>query len=286
MDTQPHVAHENGDVPPKVAIKGADGGPVQSQGAPHAEPAQPKLNTPFQSAAVAEEHSSTGPAVPASADESRHGLEAKKAQEPWAKGMEESAMHTPMQRDGDQTSKDLGPSEAGHSRRWVKVPKGWYAKKGNAVMDGLFVGDAIGKGMQVALCSLGQRLLCGPHAYTNACLASIQGIQQAVGICSACLNVFPAVMRLSRGGKPSGLVEVLSLNFCSCVGRSVQPCGQRRQRRQEARTEGKTSLRAPCKGETRRHLCSHMLHAWAVHVISDHVISLLWNQEKGYPKTY
>ena len=276
MDTQPHVAHENGDVPPKVAIKGADGGPVQSQGAPHAEPAQPNFNTPFQSAAVAEEHTSTGPAVPASADESRHGLEAKKAQEPWAKGMEESAMHTPMQRDGDQTSKDLGPSEAGHSRRWVKVPKGWYAKKGNAVMDGLFVGDAIGKGMQVAaLCSLGQRLLCNPHACTNACLASIQGIQQAVGICSACLNMFPAVMRPSRGGMLSGLFQDPSLSLCSCVGRSVQPCGQRRQCRQEARTEGEASLRAPGKGEEHWHLCSCVLHTWAVHVISDHVMSLV-----------
>ncbi|CAL5228931.1 g12160 [Coccomyxa viridis] len=180
MDTQPHVAHENGDVTPKVAIKGADGGPVQSQGAPHAEPAQPKLNTPFQSAAVAEEHSSTGPAVPASADESRHGLEAKKAQEPWAKGMEESAMHTPMQRDGDQTSKDLGPSEAGHSRRWVKVPKGWYAKKGNAVMDGLFVGDAIGKGMQGGVYNLvdkdgnadKKRVLKAKHRY--ALLAKVK----------------------------------------------------------------------------------------------------------------
>ena len=181
MDTEPHVAHENGDVGPKVAIKGADGGPVQSQGPPHAEPAQPKLNTPFQTAPVAEEHSSTGPAVPESADKSRHGLEeAKKAQEPWAKGMEESAMHTPMQRDGDQTSKDLGPSEAGHSRRWVKVPKGWYAKKGNAVMDGLFVGDAIGKGMQVALCSLGQRLSCYTHACPSDCLASIQGMSMCL----------------------------------------------------------------------------------------------------------
>ncbi len=57
--------------------------------------------------------------------------------------------HISMQRDGDQTSKDVGPSEAGHARRWVKVPKGWYAKKGNQVMEGWFVGDTLGKGMQV-----------------------------------------------------------------------------------------------------------------------------------------
>ena len=146
---------------------------MQSQGKPDAEPAQPTLKTPFQAAEVAEEHSTTGPAVPEGGDESRHDYEAKKAQEPWAKGMEESAMHTPMQRDGDQTSKDLGPSEAGHARRWVKVPKGWYAKKGNAVMDGYFVGDAIGKGMQVALSLLRQRLSYNTYACTRDSHASI-----------------------------------------------------------------------------------------------------------------
>ena len=161
METQKaHAPHENGDVTPKVAIKGADGGPVQSQAAPDAQPAQPNYSTPFQAAAVAEQHSTTGPAEPEGGEEARRD-ERRKAQEPWAEGMEDTAMHTPMQRDRDQTSKDLGPSEAGHARRWVKVPKGWYAKKGNAVMDGLFVGDAIGKGMQVAsLCLLGQRLSC------------------------------------------------------------------------------------------------------------------------------
>ena len=171
METQkPHAPHENGDVSPMVAIKGADGGPVQTPAGPDAQPAQPNLDTPFQPAAVAEEHSSTGPAVPEGGEEARTD-QARKVQEPWAKGMEDTAMHTPMQRDGDQTSKELGPSEAGHARRWVKVPKGWYAKKGNAVMDGLFVGDAIGKGMQVAaLCSLGQHLSCFT-CITRGCLA-------------------------------------------------------------------------------------------------------------------
>ena len=138
---------------------------MQPQAAQKEQPAQPSLSTPFQSAAVAEAHSTTGPAVPEGDEEARQQHEVTKAQKPWAKGMEESAMHTPMQRDGDQTSKDLGPSEAGHSRRWVKVPKGWYAKKGNAVMDGLVVGDAIGKGMQVTSCSLWQRGSCCPCMY-------------------------------------------------------------------------------------------------------------------------
>ncbi|KAK9907364.1 hypothetical protein WJX75_002254 [Coccomyxa subellipsoidea] len=42
----------------------------------------------------------------------------------------------------------LEASEAGHARRWIRVPKGWYAKKGAEVVDGLCVGDALGKGCQ------------------------------------------------------------------------------------------------------------------------------------------
>ncbi len=58
-------------------------------------------------------------------------------------------LHTPTQLPESATSAVLEPSEAGHARRWIKVPKGWYAKKGAEVMDGLRVGDALGKGCQV-----------------------------------------------------------------------------------------------------------------------------------------
>lgn len=133
----------NGKRTPNVAIKGADGGPVQPEQAAKTQPEQPGMNTPFKTPPISEAHQSTGPAIPPGDEEAR------RAQKPWAKGMEDTATHSPLQRDGDQTSKDLGPSEAGHARRWVKVPKGWYAKKGNPVMDGLFIGDALGKGMQV-----------------------------------------------------------------------------------------------------------------------------------------
>ena len=144
-------ATANGSDGPKVAIKGADGGTVQSEHASKTQPQQASMDTPFRPAATAEVHQSTGPAVPEGVEGARRSMEAQKSQQPWAKGMTDTAMHTPLQRNSDQMSKDLGPSEAGHKRRWVKVPKGWYAKKGNFVMEGLYVGDALGKGMQVGL---------------------------------------------------------------------------------------------------------------------------------------
>ena len=145
------AAAANGNDGPKVAIKGADGGTVQSEAATKTQPQQASMDTPFRPAATAEVHQSTGPAVPEGNEEARRSMEAQKSQQPWAKGMSDTAMHTPLQRNSDQTSKDLGPSEAGHKRRWVKVPKGWYAKKGNFVMENLYVGDALGKGMQVGV---------------------------------------------------------------------------------------------------------------------------------------
>jgi len=47
------------------------------------------------------------------------------------------------------TSKFLEDAEAGTSRRYIKVPKGWWAKKGNMISENQYVGDALGKGCQV-----------------------------------------------------------------------------------------------------------------------------------------
>ena len=169
---QAQAAHANGDAAPKVAIKGADGGPVASESAPQQPPKQPEppqnssIDTPFRAAAVAEEHSTIGPAVPEGDEQARAEMEAQKSQQPWAKGMTDTAMHTPLQRDSDRTSKDVGPSEAGHARRWIKVPKGWWAKRGNFVFEGLYIGEALGKGMQVR--SLRQAYSASPlHAVAS-----------------------------------------------------------------------------------------------------------------------
>jgi len=98
---QPHAVHENGDAVPKVAIKGADGGAVQSDITAKTQPSEPPMETPFKKPsknATTEVHSTTGPAISAANMEARCQEEAnKKSQEPWAKGMTDTAMHTPMQ---------------------------------------------------------------------------------------------------------------------------------------------------------------------------------------------
>ena len=98
---QPHAVHENGDTAPKIAIKGADGGAVQSDIAAKTQPSEPPMETPFKKSsmnATTEVHSTTGPAIPAGNMEARSQEEAKvKSQKPWAKGMTDTAMHTPMQ---------------------------------------------------------------------------------------------------------------------------------------------------------------------------------------------
>ena len=60
-----------------------------------------------------------------------------------------NSLHTATQLPETATSAALESIEAGHARRWIRVPKGWYAKKGAEVVDGLRVGDALGKGCQV-----------------------------------------------------------------------------------------------------------------------------------------
>jgi hypothetical protein len=60
-----------------------------------------------------------------------------------------NGLHTAIQMPDSATSAALEASEAGHARRWIRVPKGWYAKEGAEVVDGLCVGDALGKGCQV-----------------------------------------------------------------------------------------------------------------------------------------
>ena len=98
---QPHAVHENGDAVPKVAIKGADGGAVQSGIAAKTHPSEAPMEASFKKPseyATTEVHSTTGPAIPAGDVEARSQEEAKqKSQEPWAKGMTDTAMHTPMQ---------------------------------------------------------------------------------------------------------------------------------------------------------------------------------------------
>ena len=64
-----------------------------------------------------------------------------------------NGLHTPTQLPESATSAVLNTREAGHARRWIKVPKGWYAKKGAEVVDGLHVGDTLGKGCQVGCSS-------------------------------------------------------------------------------------------------------------------------------------
>lgn len=74
-----------------------------------------------------------------------------------------NGLHTPTQLAESATSAALEPSEAGHARRWIKVPKGWYAKKGAEVVDGLHVGDALGKGCQVCTCITAVQALSPVH---------------------------------------------------------------------------------------------------------------------------
>jgi hypothetical protein len=115
--------------------------PFQRRAEQHSKDTSDAVQQPAtkQAASVQQAAQSSAKPLPDKVAASKETTETAELELPRATQLPESA-----------TSIALEQVEAGHARRFIKVPKRWYAKKGAKVMDGVFVGDALGKGLQVS----------------------------------------------------------------------------------------------------------------------------------------